>query len=110
MNMSRAGDFYNVAGNGRAPGLERLRSGKRSKALSRLRRSVDLRSEADRMIELICELYPVCRSITGDGLRQSLFRLGELIPLATHEVATGTAGLRLDDPQGMEHHGRLHQE
>jgi aminopeptidase-like protein len=90
MNMSRAGDFYNVAGNGRAPGLERLRPGKRSKAPSRLRRSVDLRSEADRMIELICELYPVCRSITGDGLRQSLFRLGELIPLATHEVATGT--------------------
>jgi aminopeptidase-like protein len=42
------------------------------------------------MIELICELYPVCRSITGDGLRQSLLRLGELIPLATHEVASGT--------------------
>src|SRR6478752_7903718 len=90
MNMSRAGDFYNVAGNGQAPGVERLRSGKRSKALSRLRRPVDLRSEAARMIELICELFPVCRSITGDGLRQSLFQLGELIPLETHEVASGT--------------------
>src|SRR5262249_8276403 len=55
-----------------------------------LHESVDLRAEADKMIELICELYPVCRSITGNGLRQSLFRLGELIPLATEEVASGT--------------------
>ena len=36
------------------------------------------------------ELFPICRSISGDGLRQSLARLGDLIPLVTHEVATGT--------------------
>ena len=35
-------------------------------------------------------LYPICRSISGDGLRQSLGRLAGSIPLATHEVATGT--------------------
>jgi aminopeptidase-like protein len=53
-------------------------------------RFIDLRSEADKTIELIRELFPICRSITGDGLRQTLCRLGELIPLETHEVATGT--------------------
>lgn len=42
------------------------------------------------MFELIRELFPICRSITGDGLRRSLARIGEVIPLATHEVATGT--------------------
>ena len=39
---------------------------------------------------MICELFPLCRSITGDGLRESLFRLCELIPLETPEVASGT--------------------
>ncbi len=42
------------------------------------------------MHELIRELYPVCRSITGDGLRQTLTRLAREIPLVQHEVASGT--------------------
>ena len=42
------------------------------------------------MYGLIRELYPVCRSITGNGLRSSLSRIGQDIPLAIHEVATGT--------------------
>jgi aminopeptidase-like protein len=39
---------------------------------------------------VIAELYPICRSITGDGLRQTLRRVAELIPLELHEVASGT--------------------
>jgi aminopeptidase-like protein len=39
---------------------------------------------------LISELYPVCRSITGDGLRRTLRRVAEEIPLELHEVASGT--------------------
>jgi len=42
------------------------------------------------MFRLIKELYPVCRSITGDGLRDTLQRLEKQIPLTTHEIATGT--------------------
>jgi aminopeptidase-like protein len=61
----------------------------RSNTLSRLRSSVDLASEGNNMFALIRELFPICRSITGDGLRRSLSRLGDLIPLATHEVVTG---------------------
>lgn len=42
------------------------------------------------MFALMRELFPICRSITGDGLRLSLATIGNLIPLVTHEVATGT--------------------
>jgi hypothetical protein len=58
--------------------------------LSELRKSFNFQSEGNKMLALIRELFPICRSITGDGLRQTLCRLGELIPLETHEVATGT--------------------
>lgn len=39
---------------------------------------------------LIEELYPLCRSITGDGVRQTLEILRRHIPLLTHEVPSGT--------------------
>lgn len=40
--------------------------------------------------ELIERLYPICRSITGNGVRETLSILGEYIPLEVHEVPTGT--------------------
>ncbi|WP_158748516.1 DUF4910 domain-containing protein [Acidobacterium sp. S8] len=36
------------------------------------------------------ELYPICRSITGDGLRETLRRIQKKIPLELHEVPSGT--------------------
>jgi aminopeptidase-like protein len=42
------------------------------------------------MYELIAELYPLCRSITGDGVRKTLSILKKHIPLDIHEVPTGT--------------------
>jgi aminopeptidase-like protein len=38
----------------------------------------------------VSELYPICRSITGNGLRETLCRIGEKIPLQIHEVPSGT--------------------
>lgn len=35
-------------------------------------------------------LWPICRSITGNGLRESLQILSELIPLELHEVPSGS--------------------
>src|ERR1700753_916018 len=35
-------------------------------------------------------LYPICRSITGDGVRQTFEILSRIIPLTVHEVETGT--------------------
>jgi aminopeptidase-like protein len=43
-----------------------------------------------KMYGLIEELYPICRSITGDGVRQTLDRIGRVVPLEVHEVPTGT--------------------
>ena len=42
------------------------------------------------MHNLIAKLYPICRSITGNGLRRTLRILQEHIPLTIHEVPTGT--------------------
>jgi aminopeptidase-like protein len=36
------------------------------------------------------ELYPICRSITGDGIRQTLARIQRRVPLQISEVPTGT--------------------
>ncbi len=42
------------------------------------------------MYRLIADLYPICRSITGNGVRQSLAILQRHIPLEVHEVPTGS--------------------
>ncbi len=40
--------------------------------------------------ELVAELYPICRSITGDGVRRTLDIIGKRLPLERREVPTGT--------------------
>ena len=47
-------------------------------------------AEGQAMYRLISELYPICRSITGEGLRQTLRQLQAQIPLEIREVPTGT--------------------
>jgi len=43
------------------------------------------------MYGLISELYPICRSITGSGVRETMGILRKHIPLTIHEVPTGTS-------------------
>ncbi|MFQ5470218.1 MAG: DUF4910 domain-containing protein [Gammaproteobacteria bacterium] len=43
------------------------------------------------MYALIERLYPICRSITGDGVRKTLDIIKEQIPIEIHEVRSGTA-------------------
>jgi aminopeptidase-like protein len=55
------------------------------------RQSANSADEVGReMHQLIADLYPLCRSITGDGLRETLRRLQSYAPVTTHEVPTGT--------------------
>ena len=42
------------------------------------------------MYQLITELYPICRSITGNGVRETLRIIEKQIPLQIHNVPTGT--------------------
>lgn len=42
------------------------------------------------MHALAADLYPICRSLTGDGVRETLRRIAGDLPLTVHEVPTGT--------------------
>jgi aminopeptidase-like protein len=50
----------------------------------------DAQREGVEAYGLIEELYPICRSITGQGVRQSLCVLQKTIPLKLREVQSGT--------------------
>ena len=59
-------------------------------AISDLIQTIDPDSAAQEMSELMRRLYPICRSITGNGVRDTLKIIQEYIPLMMHEVPTGT--------------------
>ena len=42
------------------------------------------------MHRLAGELFPICRSLTGDGVRETLKILQRHVPLTMHEVPSGT--------------------
>jgi aminopeptidase-like protein len=59
--------------------------------MAHVREGLDMESVGTALYECAAELYPLCRSLTGDGLRETLRRLQRLVPLTLHEVPTGTA-------------------
>jgi len=44
----------------------------------------------DQIYDLLSELFPINRSLTGQGVRETLTRLQDFIPLNIHEVKSGT--------------------
>jgi len=44
----------------------------------------------DQMYRLVRELYPICRSITGQGVRDTLGTISQEVPIHLSEVPTGT--------------------
>jgi aminopeptidase-like protein len=59
--------------------------------MAHVREGLDMESVGTALYDCAAELYPLCRSLTGDGLRETLRRLQRLVPLTLHEVPTGTA-------------------
>ncbi len=51
---------------------------------------IDEAAAGEAMHALARRLYPILRSITGDGVRETLSILQELVPLEVHEVPSGT--------------------
>src|SRR5262245_52203912 len=45
----------------------------------------------EEIFSLAAKIYPICRSITGNGVRETLREIRENIALEIHEVPTGTA-------------------
>jgi len=54
----------------------------------------EILSKADKiteeMIQLMVELYPICRSITGNGTRQTLSIIKKYFPIEVKEIKSGT--------------------
>jgi aminopeptidase-like protein len=50
----------------------------------------DLNNEGKAMYRLADRLYPICRSITGNGVRETLSILKEIVPIEIVEIPTGT--------------------
>jgi len=60
------------------------------KQLKDIFESWDSAQQGRELYDLVTALYPICRSITGDGVRQSLRLLQQRVPLTLREVPTGT--------------------
>ena len=52
--------------------------------------TLDLHNVGEQMYALINDLFPICRSITGDGVRATLERIRQIIPLSVYEIPSGT--------------------
>jgi aminopeptidase-like protein len=58
--------------------------------LGRVRAALDAGRTGAELYRVVSDLYPICRSITGEGFRQTLRRLQQFVPLTLQEVPSGT--------------------
>ena len=47
-------------------------------------------ADGEEMFAFISEMFPICRSITGNGVRRTLEIIGRRIPIELHEIPSGT--------------------
>jgi aminopeptidase-like protein len=59
---------------------------------------VTLLAAGPELYDFAARLYPICRSITGNGVRETLRAVGERVPLTVHEVPTGTQAFDWEVP------------
>lgn len=67
-----------------------LRLAPHGAAEDNLRERLTIRDAGQALYQLASRIYPVCRSITGPGVRETLRLLSNHIPLVVREVPTGT--------------------
>lgn len=66
--------------------------------LPELRESAPAARVAEEGLALAAAMYPLCRSITGDGVRQTLDLVSTWVPLERHEVPSGTPAFDWEVP------------
>jgi aminopeptidase-like protein len=52
--------------------------------------AVDMTAIGQEIYDLAADIFPICRSITGNGVRQTLDLIGRDVPMQVHEVRSGT--------------------
>ncbi len=55
-----------------------------------LKMTINISETGREMYQLMSELYPICRSITGNGVRETFNIIKKHIPLEVYEIPTGT--------------------
>ncbi len=70
-----------------------------------LTRGLDAGELGSKMFRFMEELFHICRSITGDGIRETLDRISKRIPLELHDVPTGTEVLDWTIPKEWDIRG-----
>jgi aminopeptidase-like protein len=68
--------------------MSSLESGRR--VVTDLRRGLDAERAGRELYDRLSRLFPICRSITGDGVRETLRLIGQEIAVTTRELPTGT--------------------
>ena len=61
-------------------------------------KSIEHTNKGGSMFSLIKEMYPINRSITGDGVRETLSIISKIIPITIHEVPSETKVLDWEVP------------
>ena len=67
-------------------------------SLAEVRFGIDKAAIGKAMHDLVAELYAICRSITGDGVRETLSHIARRVPITVHEVPTGTRAFDWEIP------------
>lgn len=67
--------------------------------LEDLQRVQGSREAAAAALGLMAEMYPICRSITGDGVRRTLDLVERVVPLERTEVPSGTPAFDWEIPR-----------
>ncbi|AMV39208.1 DUF4910 domain-containing protein [Planctomyces sp. SH-PL62] len=58
--------------------------------IAKVKSTLHMEDMGQAMYEMIARLFPICRSITGNGVRESLAIVREHVPLELHEIPSGT--------------------
>jgi len=62
----------------------------KNKRLKDIMKTTDFNKIGTEMYHMVFDLYPICRSITGDGVRETLQYIKKIVPLEIHEIPSGT--------------------